>query len=212
MIQYWTRLQDITIGDFKFEVCAMHLDGAGQICGGVEIALPGWRQELSTSFPSNPVLVKDLDGCVEHFGWHLFYDPNKNVFAILCEPTIDELMFAIATRHNEMLLDLQRGVLDVEDVADEFMQEEADALFRETIVRYLSTDQAAGNERKHLVAEKIAKSTIHQILDKVFPGLDPDEDETQEALERALKCAIAGSAEYRGYCMQVGQSPQMGGL
>lgn len=205
MIQYWTKMQDMTIWGFNFEVCAMHLDGKGQVCGGIEIALPGWRRELSTSFPSNPVLVKDLDDCVEHFGWHLFYDPNKNVFAILCEPTVDELLSALASQHNEVLLGLQRGVLSVDDLDDEYMHEDGDGARREAIVRYLSTNQAAVNEREHLVAEEIASGTIRQILAKVFPGLDPDESETLEALERALKCAIAGSTEYRGYCMQVGQ-------
>lgn len=195
MIQFrhCTKMQDMKVSGFDFEAHSIHLDEDRKICVGVEISPIGWRRESATSFPSNPVLIKELDEWMGVFGWHLFYDPNKNVFAYLCEPTVDELMSALASQYNEILLGLQRGSMSVDDLDDEYMHEDGDNIRRTVIERYLSTNQAAIADREHLVAENVANDVIRRVLGKIFYGLDPDEEETPEILKLKLKAIIHGA-------------------
>lgn len=195
MIQFrhCTKMQDMKVRGFDFEVHSIHLDEDRRICVGVEISPIGWRRESTTSFPSNPVLIKELDEWMGVFGWHIFYNPNKNVFAYLCEPTVDELMSALASQYNEILLGLQRGSMSVDDLDDEYMHEDADNIRRAVIERYLSTDQTAVGDREHLVVERIADDVIRRIVARIFPELDPDDEETEDILKRRLKAIIHGA-------------------
>jgi hypothetical protein len=186
-------MQNMKVRGFDFEAHSIHLDEDRRICVGVEISPIGWRRESTTSFPSNPVLIKELDEWMGVFGWHFFYDPDKNVLAYLCEPTADELMSALASQYNEILLGLQRGTLTVKDLDNEYMHEDADNIRRAVIERCLSTDQAALGDRQPLVAEGIAGDVIRRVVARIFPELDPDDDETEDVLKRRLKAIIHGA-------------------
>lgn len=191
--RHCTKMQDMEVRGFDFEVHSIHLDEDRKICVGVEISPISWRRESTTSFPSNPVLIKELDEWMGVFGWHLFYDPNKNVFAYMCEPTVDELISALASQYNEIMLGLQRGSISIDALDDEYMPEEGEYVRREVIKRYLSTDQTSVDDREHLVAERIADDVIHRIVARVFPELDPDDEETEDILKRRLKAIIHGA-------------------
>ena len=119
-IEQHTKMEDFTFGRHTFELVEIRRNGFPY---GVEFCLAGMRKESLTSFPSAPQKLRGLDAEAElHDGWHLFYNPDTNVFAILCEPTSEDLLCAAAKMHNRIIEHIWKKCYGNPDASAKFFE------------------------------------------------------------------------------------------